>query len=142
MNAKRMCLLATNRGFGLLGTVVEKLGVCGSKVFEKEVLVLGVLLNPRKELVVFNESNVCGQHHVLTGFLVRVLQRAIPLALDPGLIQQKLKVFVVELKGIGGPGSIESYRRVQQSCTTSRTTSSRTTSRTKTSCTTTCLLLL
>lgn len=49
----------------------------GGEVLEEGVVVLGVLLNPRLELLVLNKSHVSGQHHQGLGALVLVLLKAV-----------------------------------------------------------------
>ncbi|KAI6760215.1 hypothetical protein HG531_013416 [Fusarium graminearum] len=73
------------------------------EVLEESVVVLGVLLNPRLELLVLNKSNVAGKHHERLGGLVLVLSRAVPLLPLPLLFNEEAEVVVGQDSGGESP---------------------------------------
>lgn len=76
-------------GVGLEGhTKFEKSSDDGSEVLEEEVIILGVLLNPRLHRLVLDESIVGGQHHQALGLGVLVLLGTVPFADVPLLVEQ------------------------------------------------------
>mmetsp|Transcript_7 Transcript_7/g.31 ORF Transcript_7/g.31 Transcript_7/m.31 type:complete len:271 (-) Transcript_7:375-1187(-) len=77
------------------------------KVAEEELLILGILLRVGAEGGVGLDRHVRRQHHELARHDVLELERAVPLAGSPLHMQEGLKVLVVKLKRVTGPGTVE-----------------------------------
>lgn len=74
---------------GERNTELEQLNENGGEVLEEQVVVSGVLLNPRLESLVLNKDNIGGKHHEGLGGLVLILLGAVPLLLGPLLLEKE-----------------------------------------------------
>mmetsp|Transcript_21017 Transcript_21017/g.65126 ORF Transcript_21017/g.65126 Transcript_21017/m.65126 type:complete len:273 (-) Transcript_21017:801-1619(-) len=81
------------------------------KVLEEGGLVTRVELDVLAEGLVVQQRHVRREHHQLPSGLVGVLLRAVPLALDPLVVQQVGEVCVVELERVVRPLAVKARAR-------------------------------
>merc|ERR1719313_383138 len=89
------------------GAVRQHLAKCISKVVMEQLLIFSILLHPRLELIVVDQSKIGWKHHQGLGGLICVLLISVPLPLNPLLLQEVLEISVVESKWCASPWTIE-----------------------------------
>lgn len=77
-------------------TVLKKLDIDVRELLEEDIGILGIALDVRLEALVLDQGNITGQHHQGTSSLVGVLDRAVPLALVPLLLNEQTEELVAE----------------------------------------------
>lgn len=87
-------------------TKLEQLDNYIPEVVEESVVILGVLIDKSLELLVLDESHVCGQHHDRFVF-IDVLLGTVPLLPVPLPVHKELVVIVGQDSWREGPGTIK-----------------------------------